>query len=155
MGMSVLSTHGLDKMESWVRKYFSPIKNHSLSPNAYNPSILKKETTFRLIQIKPIKDLRELIISFALPGTRDLSKSNPGRQVGFIIGHEGPGSLLAYLKDQDWASSLSAGGGNALISSDTRDYNAFTIRIGLTPKGLMNYKKAIKTVINYIYLLKE
>ena len=29
MGMSVLSTHGLDEMESWVRKYFSPIKNNS------------------------------------------------------------------------------------------------------------------------------
>ena len=155
MGMSVLSTHGLDEMESWVRKYFSPIKNHSLSPNSYDPSILKKETTFRLIQIKPIKDLRELIISFALPGTRGLYKSKPDRQAGFIIGHEGPGSLLAYLKEKDWASSLSAGGGNALIYSDTRDYNAFTIRIGLTPKGLMNYKEVIKAVFNYTYLLKQ
>ena len=103
MGIALLSTHSLETMESWCRKYFSLVKNYNLDRNKYDPKYLEEKETFRLVQIDPVKDVRNLNLLFALPGTRHLYKSKPGRQFGFILGYEGKGSLLSYLKQKGWA----------------------------------------------------
>ena len=59
----------------------------------------KKETT-RIVQIDPVKDIRDLQLFFPISGTRDMYQSKPGRQMGFILGHEGKGSLLSFLKEK-------------------------------------------------------
>ena len=56
-------------------------------------------------------------------------ESKPGRQFGFIISHEGKGSL-SFLKEKGWAISLGAG-----ASSDTKEYGFASVSIGLTEKG--------------------
>lgn len=149
MGLALLSTHSLDEMETWAREYFSEIKNYNKKRNEYDPEFFEKKETFRLVQVEPVKDIRELSISFALPGTRQLYKSKPGRQFGAILGHEGKGSLLSYLKKEGWALTLSGGAG-----STTNDYGSASIRIGLTKEGLDNYKKVVKATMDYINLIK-
>ena len=150
MGIALLSTHSLETMESWCRKYFSLVKNYNLDRNKYDPKFLEEKETFRLVQIDPVKDVRNLNLLFALPGTRHLYKSKPGRQFGFILGYEGKGSLLSYLKQKGWALSLSAGAG-----SETSDYGSASVRIGLTEEGQKNYKKVIKSTMGYIALMKS
>ena len=149
MGLALLSTHSLDAMESWVKQYFSDVKNFNLPRNEHPIDIYEKKETFRVVQIDPVKDLRELEIYFAIPGTRELYKSKPGRQIGFILGHEGKGSLLSYLKEQGWASSLSAGAG-----SQTKAFGSVSIRIGLTTKGQKSYRDVVKATLDYIELMK-
>jgi len=150
MGVALLSTHTLEEMESWCRQYFSSIKNHNLDRNKYDPNFLEKKETFRLIQIDPVKDVRNLNLLFSLPATRHLYKSKPGRQFGFILGYEGKGSLLSYLKQKGWALSLSAGAG-----SETSDYGNASVRIGLTEEGQKNYKDVIKATMDYIELMRS
>ncbi len=150
MGVALLSTHSLEEMESWCRQYFSSVKNRNLNRNKYDPNFLEKKETFRLIQIDPVKDVRNLNLLFSLPSTRKLYKSKPGRQFGFILGYEGRGSLLSFLKQKGWALSLSAGAG-----SETSDYGNASVRIGLTEEGLKKYKDVIKTTMDYIALMKE
>ena len=150
MGLALLSTHSLDDMEAWTRQYFSDIRDHNLERTKHDPNPLEKKETFRLVQIDPVKDLRDLEISFSLPSTRDMYESKPGRQLGFILGHEGEGSLLSYLKDKGWARSLSAGAG-----SETKEYGLANIRIGLTQKGQNEYKETVKATLDYIALMKE
>ena len=150
MGLALLSTHPLDEMEKWARENFSNIKNRKIERTSHPKEIFEKKETFRLVQIDPVKDIRNLAINFFLPGTRDQYKSKPNRQLGFILGHEGEGSLLSYLKDQGWAISLSAGGGG-----DTKEYGMASIRVGLTPKGQEEYKEIIKAALDYIELIKE
>jgi len=150
MGLALLSTHSLDDMEAWTHQYFSDIKDHNLERTEHDPEPFEKKGTFRLVQIDPVKDLRNLEISFALPSTRGLYKSKPGRQLGFILGYEGKGSLLSYLKDKGWVRSLSAGAG-----SETKEYGFAKIRIGLTPKGQNEYKEIVKATLDYIALMKE
>ena len=140
VGRVGVAIDSLDDMEAWTRQYFSDIKDHNLEKTKHDPNPLEKKETFRLVQIDPVKDLRDLEISFSLPSTRDMYESKPGRQLGFILGHEGEGSLLSYLKDKGWARSLSAGAG-----SETKEYGLANIRIGLTQKGQNEYKKTIKT----------
>ena len=150
MGLALLSTHSLDEMEAWSRKYFSNVKNHNLERTKHDQIVFEKKETFRLVQIDPVKDLRDLEIIFTTPSTRHMYESKPGRQLGFILGHEGKGSLLSYLKDKGWAQTLSAGAG-----SETKEYGAVTIRIGLTPKGQQEYKGIISATLDYIELMKK
>jgi len=150
MGLALLSTHSLDEMEAWAKQYFIDVKNMDLPRTDHPEDIFEKKETFRLVQIDPVKDLRDLEISFALPSTRVMYQSKPGRQLGFILGHEGKGSLLSYLKDQGWARSLSAGAG-----SETKEYGWANIRIGLTPSGQENYRDIVKATLDYISLMKS
>ena len=150
MGLALLSTHSLDEMEAWTRQYFSDVKNHNLERTKHDPIVFEKKEAFRLVQIDPVKDLRDLEISFAIPSTRHMYESKPGRQLGFILGHEGKGSLLSYLKDRGWAQTLSGG-----ARPETKEYGMATIRIGLTPKGQKDYKEIVLATLDYIELMKE
>jgi insulysin len=150
MTLALCSTHSLEKMEKWTREYFSPIKNKHTEQPSYSPDLYEKKETFRLVSIDPIKDLQDLYINFALPATRQYYESKPGRILGFILGHEGKGSLLSYLKSRGWAISLSAGAG-----SSTVDYGWANIHIELTPKGVKEYKKVIETSYSFIKLMRE
>ena len=53
--------------------------------------------------------------------------------------------MLSYLKQEDYAMSLSAGGYDELDC-----YSDFTVTITLTKKGLENYEKVIDAVFVYI-----
>tara|TARA_B100000073_G_scaffold262959_1_gene222676 strand:+ start:3006 stop:5816 length:2811 start_codon:yes stop_codon:yes gene_type:complete len=150
MGLSLLSTHTLDEMEQWVRSYFSSIKNNNRERNAHEVDVIEPKEAIRIINVNPIKDIRQMNIVFAIPGTRTMYESKPGRQFGFIIGHEGKGSLLSFLKDKGWAISLGAG-----ASSDTKEYGFASVSIGLTEKGLKEYREVLKAVVGYIQLMKK
>ena len=77
-------------------------------------------------------------IMFELPATRDMYESKPESQFGFIMGHEGKGSLLSYLKDRGWAITLSAG-----ARAETKEYGFATVSIGLTEDGLQKTKGGV------------
>ena len=148
MGLALLSTHTLDEMEGWARKHFSSVKNFNLERNNHDPIVFDKKETTRIAKIEPVKDLRDMQITFPLPSTRNMYQSKPGRQFGFILGHEGKGSLLSYLKNKGWALSLSAG-----ARPETKEYGYASIRIGLTEKGLKEYKEVVKATTDYIHCL--
>ena len=150
MGLALLSTHTLDQMEGWAREHFSSVKNFNLERNNHDPIVFDKKETTRIAKIEPVKDLRDMQITFPLPSTRNMYKSKPGRQFGFILGHEGKGSLLSYLKNKGWALSLSAG-----TRPETKEYGYATIRIGLTEEGLKEYKDVVRATTDYIHLMKN
>tara|TARA_B110000444_G_C18849682_1_gene604567 strand:+ start:1224 stop:3989 length:2766 start_codon:yes stop_codon:yes gene_type:complete len=150
MSLSLLSNHSLDILELWAKENFSGIKNKKIGLPYYDPDFLEQKKTFRLVSIEPVKDLRSLDIMFPLPGNRKYYKNKPGRQFGFIVGHEGPGSLLSYLKASGWATSLSAYAG-----SSTGQYGEANISIELTKKGLKDYKEVVKSVYSYIKMIKK
>ena len=150
MGLALLSTHTLDEMEGWAREHFSSVKNFNLERNNHDPIVFDKKETTRIAKIEPVKDLRDMQITFPLPSTRNMYKSKPGRQFGFILGHEGKGSLLSYLKNKGWALSLSAG-----TRPETKEYGYATIRIGLTEEGLKEYKDVVRATTDYIHLMKN
>jgi hypothetical protein len=67
-----------------------------------------------------------------------------------LIGHEGDGSILAFLKDQDWANSLSAG-----VSRSFVDSAFFAVHVDLTEAGLAQLNDVVATVYRYIAMLRK
>ena len=70
-------------------------------------------------------------LKFAMDGSDQYWQTNPVGFLGHLIGYEGAGSILAYLKKLNWASSLGAGAG-----SGASGFEVFSIAVELTADGL-------------------
>lgn len=150
MALVLMSTAGLDEMEQWVREYFSQVPGRNLPEREWPPGFIKKSESFRLIRVRTIKDIRELNLIFELPSLTRHYRSKPGELLGFIVGHEGEGSLLAGLKEQGLATALSAG-----AYESTTDYGTFHVNIELTEKGYEQVHQVLEACYGYFKLLRQ
>jgi insulysin len=149
MTLAVTGKAGLDQLEQWVRRYFSGIENRHLAPTPLPADYLPPKPALRLIRMEPVKDLRALNLEFSLPATRQFYASKPAELIGFILGHEGEGSLLSQLKAEGLATGLSAG-----AEADAPEFGSFNISIKLTPAGLAHYPQVLDLVFGAIAQLR-
>lgn len=68
-----------------------------------------------VVKVVPVKDLRQATITWPVLYKDDADRNSAiltkqAQYVAHVIGHEGPKSLLSYLKRKGWANSLSADG---------------------------------------------
>ncbi|KAM3418074.1 hypothetical protein BST61_g6279 [Cercospora zeina] len=151
MKLCVLGREGLDELQQWTEELFSDIPNQDLPKLRWDgvPVLTEKELCTQIFA-KPVMDQRMLDLSFPYPDEEELFESMPGRYLGHLIGHEGPGSILAYLKAKGWVSELSAGPSPVCPGTAF-----FSIGLRLTSQGLIHYREIIKTIFQYIAMIKE
>lgn len=104
----------------------------------------------QIARYQPVKDTDSVEIFWVLPYMEQEFRSNPLSYFSHLIGHEGENSLLSYLKQEDYAMELSAGGDHELNC-----FSDFTVNVKLTKKGLANVDKVVNTVFKYVQRLKE
>lgn len=64
---------------------------------AFSPSLITLQG--RVLYVAPaVKEHHEVTVTFQLPCLRPLYASKPDHYISHLVGHEGPGSLLAALK---------------------------------------------------------
>ncbi|KAL2024660.1 hypothetical protein VTK56DRAFT_6861 [Thermocarpiscus australiensis] len=152
MKLCVLGREPLDVLQSWVVEHFSSVKNKDLAPNRWVDEVpFTREQLGIQIFAKPVMDTRELSLTFPFIEQDHLYESQPSRYISHLIGHEGPGSIMAYIKSKGWANGLYAGAWP--VSPGTPD--VFECQITLTEEGLKNYKEVVKVFFEYIALLRE
>ncbi|KAL8865692.1 MAG: hypothetical protein Q9174_006752, partial [Haloplaca sp. 1 TL-2023] len=151
MKLVVLGRQNLDEMEDWVGDLFAGVVNKDLPPNRWDgvQPYSEKELLTQVFA-KPVMDTRLLEIYFPYQDEEEMYTTQPSRYISHLIGHEGPGSILSYLKAKGWANGLSAGA--APVCSGTA---FFTISIKLTEDGLKVYDEVVKVIFQYISLIKE
>ena len=151
MKLVVLGRETLDEMEQWVSDLFSRVQNKNLPQNRWDglqpwtPDELCKQ-----VFAKPVMDSRSVDIYFPFLDEEFLYDSQPSRYISHLIGHEGPGSILAYVKAKGWANGLSAGAMPICPGSAF-----FTVSVRLTREGLRQYREVVKVVFQYIAMIKE
>lgn len=150
MMLAVAGPQNLDTLQALVVPRFVAVKNRNLLEKRVSPKFMKRDPRFRLMRVKTIKDSRSLTLMFPLSRTLHYYKSQPLGMLGFLLGHEGQGSLLSLLKSENLATGLSAGGG-----ASNKSFSSFDVKIQLTPKGLRNYSKVIRHVFQYLRLLRK
>ncbi|RXK54754.1 hypothetical protein ESB00_02330 [Oleiharenicola lentus] len=141
MTLALAGKAGLDQLEAWARTHFSPIENRKLTPIAYPADYLPPKAALRLVRMEPVKDLRQLTLEFPLPGTRKFWAGKSDVLVGFILGHEGEGSLLSALKAEGLATALGAG-----VEAGANEFSSFNVSVSLTPAGLEKYPRVLELV---------
>ncbi|WOT04020.1 insulinase family protein [Shewanella youngdeokensis] len=151
MTLCLVAPESLATLATLAQTYFSAILQRKTSRVSYPATpIYQPEQLQTQINIVPLKEQRRIAITFALPALEPFYKHKPLTFISHLIGYEGKGSLLSYLKEQGLANNLSAGGG--VNGYNFKDYN---ISIQLTDRGLNNLKDVIDCTFEYIELIKN
>ncbi len=150
MTLAVSGTQSLDELQEMVVPRFYEIVDRNLDEITFPTEYLAPNSRFRLLQVKPLSEIRSLTLSFPLPSTQQYYSSQPLNLLGFLVGHEGKGSLLSLLKSKNLATGLSAGAG-----SSTNSYSSFEVTVQLTPRGVDRYRDVITHLFQYLRLLRE
>jgi insulysin len=149
MKLVVAGKQSISQLESWVKEKFADIKRREIKETVH-PSIFRQGQLPMLVSLRPIKEKRSLSLMFELPSVELYYHSKPLYYLTNLIGHEGEGSLLSWLKEQQFAEGLSAG----LFTSD-HDRSVVNISISLTEKGRQQYADVIRDTLTYIQLIIE
>jgi secreted Zn-dependent insulinase-like peptidase len=140
----------LDELSTLAIAKFTDIKaTTSLHPVIDTPLYLADHQQIK-INVKPVKNDRQLIVSFAMPSIDPYYRNKPESILTYLLGHEGEGSILSYLKKQSWALNLTAGSG--VNGSNFKDFN---LSIALTELGQQHINDIISSIFSYINLMKS
>ncbi|KAL2828052.1 Metalloenzyme, LuxS/M16 peptidase-like protein [Aspergillus cavernicola] len=151
MKLVVLGRDSLDEMEQWVSELFAEVKNKDLPQNRWDDvPIWLPNDMCKQIFAKPVMDSRSVDIYFPFLDEENLYETQPSRYISHLIGHEGPGSILAHIKAKGWANGLSAG-----VMPICPGAAFFTVSVRLTQEGLKQYQEVVKVVFEYIAMIKE
>lgn len=153
MKLVVIGGESLDVLESWVVELFGAVKK---GPQV-NPKFTVEGPIWKsgkIYRVEAVKDVHILDLSWTLPCLHQEYLKKPEDYLAHLLGHEGRGSLLSFLKARGWATSLSAGVGDEGIYRSSIAY-VFVMSIHLTDSGVKKIFDIIGSVYQYLKLLRE
>ncbi|XP_071090018.1 insulin-degrading enzyme-like [Haliotis cracherodii] len=149
MGLCVLGKESLDELSEMVVPLFAGVENKSVSVPEWNIHPFGPDQLQRNVCVVPVKDLRQMNVSWSLPDLHPYYTSKPEHYLGHLIGHEGPGSLLSELKARGWVNTLVGGG-----SPGAKGFGFFIVNVDLTEEGMDHTEDIITLIYQYINMLK-
>ncbi|KAF7385820.1 hypothetical protein HZH66_011662 [Vespula vulgaris] len=103
MKLAIQAKLPLDTLEEYVLQCFSEVPSNGLPPSDF--SQFKGADSFdtpsfrKIYKVKPIKDVCQIELTWAMPPLHDLYKSKPHHYIAWIIGHEGIEDGHKHLQD--------------------------------------------------------
>ncbi|CAM9610322.1 unnamed protein product [Scytosiphon promiscuus] len=160
MTLAVLGKEPLPELQQAVQHKFSPVPNlgDGLRPSLAWIGRVKpfpEGMVCEAFNVVPVDDLRSLGVSWTLTFA-SLEERNifldtrPDCYIGAVLAHEGPGSLLSYLKGKGWGNEL-----DARCSKVQDDFTEFEIVIDMTPEGLKNRFEILAALFSYLGLMRK
>ncbi|MBY6186041.1 insulinase family protein [Marinobacter hydrocarbonoclasticus] len=150
MTLVVVSPLPLDAIEPMVSDHFSAIPNLGLTKSLPDVALYRPEDLNQEIRMLPNKRQRQMTLTFPLPELDPWYRHKPLTYLSYLLGYEGPGSLLSVLKYEGLVSQLSAGGG--INGYNFKDYN---VSFQLTEKGLNDPDRIIALTFQYLEMIKS
>ncbi|KYM94749.1 Insulin-degrading enzyme [Cyphomyrmex costatus] len=150
MSLSILSKESLDELENMIVDLFCEVRNNEIEVPIWSEHPFKDEHFRTIWYIVPIKDIRNLSISFPVPDMRQNYRSAPAHYVSHLLGHKGKGSLLSALKSKGWCNTLLSE--KRLAARGTN--SIFNITVDLTEEGIKHIEDVVLRVFQYINMLK-
>ncbi|XP_030040177.2 nardilysin [Manduca sexta] len=158
MTVAVQARMDLATLEQYVINTFGRVRNNKLAaddfkPYAYRPDIVTDH--FKgLYYVKPVGDTTEVHITWCMKSLMKEYETKPHQYISFLLGHEGKGSLLSYLKKKVWALGIYTGNSESGIDY-TSMYSLFSTQIVLTQDGLQHVDEVIEATYSYINMLRR
>ncbi|KAF4521421.1 hypothetical protein B566_EDAN010578 [Ephemera danica] len=157
MRLAVQSRHSLDTLQNWVLECFGSIPSGPEVPQLVQ---VKHEKPFdtplfnKFYHVAPVKDVCQVDLTWALPSLLDKYLIKPDKYISWLLGHEGQGSLLNYLKEKVWALQLYSGTDDS-GSEHNSHFMQFGVSLVLTDEGLTNLKEVLECVFSYLNMLRR
>ncbi|XP_077261361.1 insulin-degrading enzyme-like isoform X1 [Temnothorax americanus] len=149
MSLCVLGKESLDELENMVVDLFCEVRNKEIQVPTWPEHPFKDEHFRTIWYIVPIKDTRNLDLSFPIPDMQQHYRSSPAHYVSHLLGHEGEGSLLSALKARGWCNSLISG-----RRLGARGFSFFSVVVDLTEEGIKHIEDIVQLMFQYINMLK-
>ncbi|KAL9186105.1 hypothetical protein ACHAXT_005343 [Thalassiosira profunda] len=166
MRLVVMAGYELDEIQRRVFQHFKDVPadpriSHSgpaggvgvtnLQPYTlpFRPSSLGK-----IYRILPVRNHHTLTLTWQFPSMCPHWRSKPDDYLAHLIGHEASGSILSVLKEQGWATALSAGTGED-GTGDASTHALFAMEISLSKDGMRHWESVVEVVYAYIGMLKH
>ncbi|NMP32996.1 peptidase M16 [Thalassotalea sp. M1531] len=149
MTLAIEGPQDVQDLRKLAHQYFDSIASGGKKVAVTTPLYLTENLAME-ISVQPVKNDKQLIVSFALPCIDKYYRHKPESILTYLLGHEGKGSILSYLKNKQWAFGLTAGSG--INGSNFKDFN---ISISLTEAGELHTEEILDTIFSYIQLLKK
>jgi secreted Zn-dependent insulinase-like peptidase len=151
MTLCVVGRDGVDTLEQWVRAMFSVVRdNGSRIPSDGRSPFDHPCARAKLIHTVPVKDTRSVALHWVVQEQKTQYRAGPARYVESLLGYEGPGSVLALLKELGWAAELQAG-----VDESLEGFAVFGVRISLTEEGLARWQAVVGVVYSFIAMLRS
>lgn len=151
MKLVLLGRNSLDELQEMATSKFAAIKNKGIPSPMFEGQVLRRNRELGSVYtFKPVKEVRNLEICFPIPDCSHFWRSQPSHYFAHLIGHEGEGSILSYLKKQGWVLYLGAGGSDVSPGTDF-----FKITMELTLTGIQNWRSILEVTFAYINILKR
>ncbi|MFB9887688.1 insulinase family protein [Balneatrix alpica] len=150
MRLVILGREPLEQLSQWASELFAEVPQQQQPYNRSLPPLYLQQQLPQFLQLRPLKQTRNLIISFPLPSQLKQEANKPLQYIAALLGDEGPGSLLEVFKQQGWATSLSAGAGYY-----EEDASTLQLSLELTPAGVQAQPQLLGLIFAYIDLIKR
>ena len=163
MTLAVVGPQSIDKLKEMVEQAFAEIPNRGVAKpeDEWNRIIPPYGGTSLIPSFKnvvkavPVQDLRQVTVTWPLVYADENDRTNAllakqANYVAHLIGHEGPGSLLSYLKRKGWVNSLAAAGG-----SELSDFEMFEVTVSLTTPGLKAVDNVVEAIFSYLGMIRD
>ncbi|KAJ2729183.1 metalloprotease [Coemansia sp. BCRC 34962] len=151
MKLVVVGRDSLDQLTEWAVSKFSPILSKGMTKPLFKGHPLTEREMGKFIRVKSIRQQRTLDMTFALPDVKPFRQTKPSRYLGSLVGHEGKGSILSYVKRRGWATSIVAG----RSPTSAEGFDMFKVTVSLTELGLEKYEDVIRVVFAFMQLLQS
>lgn len=156
MTLTVQARLSLDELQGMVLNHFSGVPSNELPPLGFfsETNVFDTAEFNRIYHVVPVKDLCQLDITWALPSLKNKYRTKPQHFLSHLLGDEGQGSLLSYLKKKCWVLGTNIGNGETGTEHNTL-YTLFTVSLSLTEAGYEHLKDVIQAVFSYLNMLKQ
>ena len=144
MRLVVSGKESLVELKKMVLPLFGAVKDFDVKHVSTQEPLYTEGFLPASVSIVPYSEVRQVQYRFLMPKNMQWLKKPLG-YLGFLLGHEGEGSLLWLLHQRGWASALSAG-----RAEGWRDGEIFTVSINLSPEGLQNIDQVDALMFAYI-----
>ncbi|KAL6431065.1 hypothetical protein ACFW04_007066 [Cataglyphis niger] len=158
MKLAIQAKLSLNELENYVTMCFANVPSNGLPPDDFTEfkgSISFDTPAFRrMYKIKPVKDISQVEITWAIPSLLDLYKSKPHQYLSWIIGHEGKGSIISYLRKKMWGIDMISGNSESGFEHSSM-YALMKITVLLTDEGQKQLEKVLDAIFSFINLLRR
>lgn len=155
MTLAVQSRETLDTLEKWVREIFSEIPNNALPKPTFHhlTDPFSMSSYHKLYKVIPVKNCLQVELHWSLPCVMQHYHVKPVHYLSWLIGHEGKGSILSFLRKKVWALSLCSGNDESGFEYNSA-YTDFQIQVGLTEEGFAHVFEVITVIHQYLQILR-
>ncbi|KAH8078394.1 LuxS/MPP-like metallohydrolase [Cristinia sonorae] len=151
MSFAIVGKESLDDLTRLAAPHLAKIPNRGLDPRPvfHEPAWGSKQQG-TIVFAKTVKDYHAFILMFPLPSQISNFETKPTHFLSHFIGHEGPGSICAYLKKKGWLVDISVG-----LHGTNREVQFLKVSGELTREGYLHHEEVVHAIFNYISLLRS